>query len=391
MPAESREHPGFHYRMKTQEGGSLDCGLWALRITSDMAGFSFTNGVKRRRILPVATGNKYCGMVILFDVERIEPVAIMPDGVIQKVRVAAMSAVGARYLAPNSPKVLGLFGSGWQASSHIEFLCAQYNFDEVKVYSPNQEHCREFARAMTEKLGQPIRAVATPKEAVDGSDFIQAETAAWDPVFDGHWVEKGMYICSIGGSDARNKRREIDDECIRRFDIYFVHSKEVARNDQSPDVWEAAQKGIKRWEDRRVAGSGRRQTRGPHKGGSDHAVQQQYRCRNAVRGGRRGSLEARPCDGAWPRASNGMVLGERLAVINQHRRAQLMDLMVERGWDRILLCGHAWRKEFFRCLVNFNYYGPHAAVSLTRFGDLRVRRHPPLGCLRWECTLRAGV
>ena len=248
LPAESREHPGFHYRMKTQEGGSLDCGVWALRITSDMAGFSFTNGVKRRRILPVATGNKYCGMVILFDVERIEPVAIMPDGVIQKVRVAAMSAVGARFLAPAKPRVLGLFGSGWQASAHIEFLAAQYAFEQIKVFSPNQEHCREFCRAWSGKLGREVRSVATSREAVEGSDFVQAATAAWDPVFDGHLVEKGMYVASIGGSDASNKRREIDDECIRRADAYVVHSKEVARNDQSPDVWEVAQKGIFPWD-----------------------------------------------------------------------------------------------------------------------------------------------
>ena len=26
LPAESRSISGFHYRMKTQEGGSLDCG-----------------------------------------------------------------------------------------------------------------------------------------------------------------------------------------------------------------------------------------------------------------------------------------------------------------------------------------------------------------------------
>jgi len=173
----------------------------------------------------------------------------MPDGVIQKVRVAAMSAVGARYLAPENPKTLGLFGSGWQAGAHLEFLAAQYNFGEIKVYSPNQDHCREFCLGMTKKLGREVRAMATPKEAVEGSDFIQAATAAWDPVFDGHWVEKGMYVASIGGSDASNKRREIDDECIRRADVYFVHSKEVAKNDQSPDVWEVAQKGIKRWED----------------------------------------------------------------------------------------------------------------------------------------------
>lgn len=249
LPAESREHPGFKYRMKTQEGGSLECGVWALRITSDMAGFSYTNGVKRRRILPVATGNKWCGLVMLFDVEKIEPIAIMPDGVIQKVRVAAMSAVGAKFLAPENPKVLGLFGSGWQASAHLEFLAARYNFDLIKVYSPNQEHCREFCRTMSEKLGREIRAVGSAKETVDGSDFIQAATAAWDPVFDGHWVERGMYVCSIGGADASNKRREIDDECIRRGDMYFVHSKEVARLDQSPDVWEIAQKGIIRWED----------------------------------------------------------------------------------------------------------------------------------------------
>jgi ornithine cyclodeaminase/alanine dehydrogenase-like protein (mu-crystallin family) len=213
-----------------------------------MAGFSFTNGVKRRRILPVATGNRYCGLVILFDIEKIEPIAIMPDGVIQKVRVAALSAVGAKYLAPEKPKVLGLFGSGWQATAHIEFLCSHFPFEQVKVFSPNQEHCREFCKTMAAQLGRSIDPVDSPRKAVEGSDFIQAATATWDAVFDGHWVEKGMYVASIGGSDGSNKRREIDDETIRRADLYVVHSKDVARLDQSPDVWEIAQKGIKTWE-----------------------------------------------------------------------------------------------------------------------------------------------
>ena len=81
LPSQSKNNPGFQYRFKSQEGGSPGTGVWALRVTSDMAGHSFTAGVKRRRILPVATGNRYCGLVILFDIERIEPVAIMPDGV----------------------------------------------------------------------------------------------------------------------------------------------------------------------------------------------------------------------------------------------------------------------------------------------------------------------
>ena len=108
LPVESKANPGFRYRFKSQEGGSAGTGVWALRITSDMAGHSFTAGVKRRRILPVATGNRYCGLVILFDIERIEPIAIMPDGVIQKMRVAALSAVGAKYLAPARPQSPGI-------------------------------------------------------------------------------------------------------------------------------------------------------------------------------------------------------------------------------------------------------------------------------------------
>jgi alanine dehydrogenase len=248
MPVESKEHPGFRYRFKSQEGSSAGSGVWALRITSDMAGFSYTAGVKRRRILPVASGNKYCGLVLLFDIERIEPVALMPDGVIQKLRVAALSAVGAKYLAQRQPKVLGLFGSGWQASAHLEFLCALFDFERIKVYSPNQEHCRDFCRTMSRRLGRSVEAVNSPQKTVEGSDFVQAATAAWDPVFDGHLVEKGMYVASIGGSDASNKRREIDDETIRRAGFYVVHSKEVARLDQSPDVWEAAQNGIIAWD-----------------------------------------------------------------------------------------------------------------------------------------------
>ena len=192
LPAESKNNPGFHYRFKSQEGGSPGTGVWALRITSDMAGHSFTAGVKRRRILPVATGNRYCGLVILFDIERIEPVAIMPDGVMQKMRVAALSAVGAKYLAPDYAETVGFFGSGWQASAHLEYLCSMFDFETHPGFQPE---CRALSRVRGKHGTEAWAAASMPsqvaKEAVEGSDFIQAATAAWDPVFDGHWVEKG--------------------------------------------------------------------------------------------------------------------------------------------------------------------------------------------------------
>ena len=73
---------------------------------------------------------------MLFDLEKIEPVAIMPDGIIQKVRVAALSAVGAKYLAPEKPKVLGLFGSGWQAGAHLEALCSFFSVRKGESLQP---------------------------------------------------------------------------------------------------------------------------------------------------------------------------------------------------------------------------------------------------------------
>ena len=59
-------------------------------------------------------------------------------------------------------------------------------------------------------------------------------------------------------------------------------------------------------------------------------------------------------------------------MLNEDRIAQLTDLMTDRGWDFLLLYGHSWRKDFFRCLVNLNFSGPHAAAVLDRSGEVSV-------------------
>ncbi|HEX5430447.1 MAG TPA: Xaa-Pro peptidase family protein [Bryobacteraceae bacterium] len=63
--------------------------------------------------------------------------------------------------------------------------------------------------------------------------------------------------------------------------------------------------------------------------------------------------------------------------INPNRLNQLTDLMAERGWDLLLLYGHSWRKDFFRCLINANFSGPHAAAVLNRAGEVRAIASDP--------------
>jgi Xaa-Pro aminopeptidase len=59
-------------------------------------------------------------------------------------------------------------------------------------------------------------------------------------------------------------------------------------------------------------------------------------------------------------------------MLNIERRRQYLDLMAASDWDLLILYGHSWRKDFFRSLVNFNFFGPHAAAVLSRSDVLSI-------------------
>lgn len=249
FPAESKTWPGFNYRFKSQEGGIEKFRVWALRVTSDMAGFAtLAGGVRRRKLMPAAAGQRYVGLIILFDMETTEPLAIIQDSFIQKMRVGATSGIGLKYLSRENSEVLGLFGSGWQAEAHLEAICLLRKLREVRVYSPTAAHRRRFAEVMTPKVDVEIRAVERPDQAVEGADIIMAATATVDPVFDGKLVEPGMHVGCIVASDKTQKRRELDDEAIARCDLVVVTSREQAKYDEQPDIYGAVEKGILAWE-----------------------------------------------------------------------------------------------------------------------------------------------
>ncbi len=69
-------------------------------------------------------------------------------------------------------------------------------------------------------------------------------------------------------------------------------------------------------------------------------------------------------------------------MLNRERLSQLKDLMAERGWDLLLLYGHTWRKDFFRCLINVNFSGPHALAAVNRSGEVRAVMSDP-----WDAEL----
>ena len=102
------------YAFKSMEAGLFDPKVVALRLNSDVIRWEDRGGRIVKDKLPKAPGGKWVGLVLLFSAETGEPLAIFPDGVIQAFRVAASSALAARYMARQDVTHLGIFGSGWR-------------------------------------------------------------------------------------------------------------------------------------------------------------------------------------------------------------------------------------------------------------------------------------
>jgi ornithine cyclodeaminase/alanine dehydrogenase-like protein (mu-crystallin family) len=251
FPAEDPDHPGFRFRFKSQEGGTVTSGVWALRITSDMAGVEvLAGGVRRRRLLPLATGDTYCGLITLYSMRHLEPLAIIHDSYIQKMRVGATTALGIRELANPDVRLAGLFGSGWQAQAHVEYLLrVRPSIEEVRVYSPTQAHREEFARTWSAKTGKRIVAVDEPRGAVQDCQVVVCATAGFDPCFDGAWLAPGTHVTSITSPDGTAMRRELDDTTFDRADVITVLSREQVGHDNQIDIMGPVQRGLKSFDD----------------------------------------------------------------------------------------------------------------------------------------------
>lgn len=236
------------YCLKTMEGAIPGTDLIALRLTSDIVAESRADGVVRREKLPRGPGATYCGLIMLFSVSRLTPVAIIHDGFIQVFRVACTSALSARLLAREDAGDLGLLGSGGQAWTHLLAMNAVRRLRRVRVFSPNREHREDFARRAGEKLGIAVEAVSGARAAVAGADLVVLATNTSEPIIDGAWLAAGAHVVSIVSGDEKRQRRELDDETMRRAAVVAVHSKQLAREQNQGDLAGPIAAGALNWE-----------------------------------------------------------------------------------------------------------------------------------------------
>jgi ornithine cyclodeaminase/alanine dehydrogenase-like protein (mu-crystallin family) len=188
------------------EGGSTS-GYFAIRMKSDVFEEREYNGARTEEKYCMRPG-VFCGLILLFDVETGTPLALINDGYLQHLRVAADSAIGADIMARQSARVLGMLGSGGMARSHAETLTRVRDIRRVQVYSPTRTNRERYAAEITEKYKIEAVAVDDPRDAYRGADILAGCTDSSVPVIRGEWLEEGMHVIAIGGRpDADAKKR----------------------------------------------------------------------------------------------------------------------------------------------------------------------------------------
>lgn len=215
--------PRTNYLFKTMDGSIPSFGVHALRISSDRV----EEVGERRNKIPAAPGNRYVGLIMLFDIDELVPLAIMPDGALQRTRVGATSALAARHLARPDATAIGIVGTGWQALTQLEGLVLDRSVTSALAYSPTPDRLDDFCLKASHQFNIDVIPSSSARELIERSDILALATNSMSPVIDGTWLRPGQHIGSVQGY-------ELDQSTLQRADVIAVRSDQPATHHFAP-------------------------------------------------------------------------------------------------------------------------------------------------------------
>jgi len=171
----------------------------ALRIKSDVVIREMIGGRARKNKYCVEPGT-YMGLVLVFDRSNGALLSILHDGLLQKMRVGADSALGVKYMAREDSRVLGILGSGGMARAHVGAILAVRPIERVFIYSPTPENRESLAREVRESFGIEAVACDHPEAVYYGTDIVSSCASAIGPVIFGEHLQPGQHVTCIGGT-----------------------------------------------------------------------------------------------------------------------------------------------------------------------------------------------
>jgi ornithine cyclodeaminase len=144
------------------------------------------------------------GLLCLFDPGTGAPVAVIDASGITEMRTGAVTAVGAKYLGPPRPRVLGHIGARGSAYWNVRLLDRLFGFEEIRVHSRRPESRDGFAARLSRELGKQV--VATPgwRSCAEGADIVveASRLSAPEPLLRTEWIKPGALVVPYGTMSA---------------------------------------------------------------------------------------------------------------------------------------------------------------------------------------------
>ena len=184
-------------------------------------------------------------MMMLYDYETGQLLACMEAGRLGQIRTGAASGLATRYMARCAASTVAVIGSGFQARTQLEAVCAVRSIGEARVFSRRQERREDFAQRSSERLGVDVQPAESAQECVEGADIVIAITSAREPVVLGDWLAPGAHVNAAGGNHWL--RREIDEAAVLKSELIVVDDLEQARIECGDLMWLEA-RGTFRWD-----------------------------------------------------------------------------------------------------------------------------------------------
>jgi len=136
----------------------------------------------------------------LFDPRTGMPQAILDATAITEMRTGALTALGAKYLAPEKPKVLGHIGARGTAYWNVRLLDFLFDFEQIKVHSRRPESRNSFAERLRDDLNKSVVATDDWESCLNGADILVEASRLPEPkpLFKTEWVKKGALVVPYG-------------------------------------------------------------------------------------------------------------------------------------------------------------------------------------------------
>jgi ornithine cyclodeaminase/alanine dehydrogenase-like protein (mu-crystallin family) len=183
--------------------------------------------------------------VLLYDATTGALIAMIEADHLGRLRTGAASGVATELMARPDAHSVGLFGTGRQAKTQLEAVCAVRRITKVEVFSRNADRCALFAEEMSNSLRTEVVPAMRPDMAVMEKDIVITATSAKTPLFDGRLIGEGTHLNVVGSNFLR--KAEIDVETVRRADIVVCDSIEACRL-EAGDFVAACEAGVKCYE-----------------------------------------------------------------------------------------------------------------------------------------------